>query len=509
MRIEYNPNRPDFSLDYGISRALKGIFNIETGVPVYNTLKEMGYVLSIEDVVKARPYIAAFVAKRQNCDDELIKQIISMQEDLHNGIGRNRRKASIGIHNLNAIKFPILYKTALPSHEFVPLYGEKKNLEKIISETEQGRKYGKLLGNALSYPILQDSNGETLSFPPVINSDKTKLDNDTNDLFIEVTGTQMDTVEDIITILASNLYEGGFNIYTVMVTNGIDESLYPNLDVRRLNVDCEYINRLLGLSLTLEDIRLCLERSRISVSNIYNTSLECLIPRYRTDISKQIDLVEEVVIGYGVDNLKPTYPKTNLIGNKNFSTKLFEKIRISLVGLGLLEIINYSLTDRKTQYKEMELKEPKQIASVQDTKSGEYEILRESLLPSSLQILAHNIHLSYPQNIFEIGKVFEWFGDIKERWHLSVVLADNLSNYTSIKMIAQSFFHNCFNKDISTITSNHSIYLDGRRASIFVDDIEIGHIGEVHPQVIDNFKIRVPISAFEIDLTKIIEITNR
>ncbi|MEM4297976.1 MAG: phenylalanine--tRNA ligase subunit beta, partial [Nitrososphaerota archaeon] len=109
IKVEYNPNRPDYSTDYGIARALNGLLGFELGCPELE-LKESGIEVFVdESVAKVRPYILCLVAKGLSLDDESIRQIITMQEDIHNGIGRRRRKVSIGIHNLDVIKPPIRY----------------------------------------------------------------------------------------------------------------------------------------------------------------------------------------------------------------------------------------------------------------------------------------------------------------------------------------------------------------------------------------------------------------
>src|SRR6187200_1888762 len=91
IRVEYNPNRPDFSSEYGIVRALRGLVGIETGIPKFamHKKKRMQYVANVDLTVKQiRPFILGMVAKKDaNLDDQSIRQLIAMQEDLHNGIG--------------------------------------------------------------------------------------------------------------------------------------------------------------------------------------------------------------------------------------------------------------------------------------------------------------------------------------------------------------------------------------------------------------------------------------
>src|SRR5919109_4299708 len=147
IRVEYNPNRPDFSSDYGIARALRGLLEIETGIPKFKISGKSGLAIRVEPAVRRiRPYIAAVVARNGKLDDETITQLIAMQEDLHNGIGRNRKKASIGIHNLDVIQFPLTYKTVNRAYSFMPLdESSEHSIDQILTESDIGNQYGHLL----------------------------------------------------------------------------------------------------------------------------------------------------------------------------------------------------------------------------------------------------------------------------------------------------------------------------------------------------------------------------
>ncbi|MGA7043840.1 MAG: hypothetical protein WBY71_09250, partial [Nitrososphaeraceae archaeon] len=208
LRIEYNPNRPDFGSDYGIVRALRGLLEIETGIPKFSYDKAgINYVINVDESTRSvRPFIAAIVAKNGKLDDETIKQLIGMQEDLHNGIGRRRVKASIGIHNLDAIKFPIVYKAVNEDFSFVPLNLMSSQTIKLILKTSiPGKEYGYILEKTRKYPILIDSQENVVSLPPIINGNATKVNACSRSLFVEVTGNNQKSVEDILAILAITL----------------------------------------------------------------------------------------------------------------------------------------------------------------------------------------------------------------------------------------------------------------------------------------------------------------
>ena len=159
-------------------RALKGLLGIEVGLPKFKLSTNNKYVIRVNKSVKQlRPYIVSFVASRkENLTNEDIKELIAMQEDLHNGVGRRRRKASIGIHNLDKIQFPLTYTTTEKNFSFVPLDRQNEyTMKQILDELDSGKEYGFILKDAERYPIIIDSNNIVLSFPPIVNSNTTRL----------------------------------------------------------------------------------------------------------------------------------------------------------------------------------------------------------------------------------------------------------------------------------------------------------------------------------------------
>jgi phenylalanyl-tRNA synthetase beta chain len=180
IRVEYNPNRPDLSSDYGVARGLRGLLDIEIGLPKFKLAGRSGLAVIIEDaaVRKVRPYLIALVAKNGTLDDETLKQLIAMQEDLHNGVGRKRRKASIGIHNLDVIQFPVTYKTVSGDFSFTPLDESSEfPIDQILKDLDIGKQYGHILSAFDRYPLIVDSVGTVLSLPPIINGQATKVRN--------------------------------------------------------------------------------------------------------------------------------------------------------------------------------------------------------------------------------------------------------------------------------------------------------------------------------------------
>jgi phenylalanyl-tRNA synthetase beta chain len=508
LRIEYNPNRPDFASDYGIVRALRGLLEIETGLPKFKLNKEVNkYSVNVDNSVRGnRPYIVALIAKNGTLGNGTIMQLEGMKDDLQNGIGRGRTKASIGIHNMDAIEFPVRYSTVNEDFSFVPLEQKSSQTIKSILKTSNiGKDYGHILEGVKRYPLVIDSKDNVLAFPPIINGNITKVNANNTNLFIEVTGNNRKTVEDILAILAITLYDAGFELQNVTINNFDGDTYTPKMDVSYIDVDASYVNVLLGLESEVNEIIRYLKKSRLDAKETKQKKIiECCIPRYRIDILNYVDIAEEVAIGYGIYNLKPTIPLTALVGQKDLTSTRINIIRNTMVGLQILEIVNFSLVSKKIQYELPGIDQPDNLASVRATKSSEHEVLRDMLLPSLLKSLSRNVHEEYPQKLFEIGKTFEWSKNINEYWSLGAVVAHNTADYTEVKSIMHTLLKLSFGKSVTTKVATHPIFINGRCANIIVDEESVGIIGEITPFAIDNFKVRVPVAAFELNISKLL-----
>ena len=506
IRVEYNPNRPDLSSDYGVVRALRGLLEIETGLPTLKIAGKSGLSVRVDNrVTKIRPHVMALVARNGTLDDETLKQLISMQEDLHNGVGRKRRKASIGIHNLDVIRFPVNYKTATGDYAFIPL-GESSEftIKKVLTNLDIGKQYGHLLSRFERYPIIVDSAGTVLSLPPIINGHATKVSERCHNLFVEVTATDQEVAADVLAILAVTLYDAGFEIRSVNIESGNKKIETPQTKSKVISADVSYINNILGLTLDAEQMITCLKKSRLD-ARVSRTKILSTIPRYRIDITDPIDISEEVAIGYGVYNLEPKFPNSPTAGKREYLSIYFNAIRETMIGLGMIETLNFSLTSKEVQYDSFGISGSNML-SVESSKSIEHEILRDSIIPLLLQSLSNNIHEQYPQRLFEIGKTFHRStAIIEEKWSVGAVVAHADSGYTEIKSSLQALLRSCFGKEVTTKPSTHRMFMEGRCGEVIFDGRSVGVLGEITPVALENFKLRIPVSSFEIDLLAIIK----
>lgn len=497
VRVEYSPNRPDFGTDFGIARALRGLLGKEVGLPSFPT-SPSGVSMTVDRRLSSvRPYIACAIVTGLGLDDEDVRQIISLQEDLHNGLGRRRRVVAIGLHDMDAVKPPFSYKAVGPTFSFVPLGGEKPlTIGSILAETDEGRLYGPALGSKDLFPVITDSRGVVLSFPPIINGDATRVTAKTKKMFIDVTSTDDRAGDNVLAIIATTLSEAGGKVRTVSVRYPGRVKVTPDLAPSRLRLDSSLIRETLGMDLTAAEITEALRRSRLGLKG-----REVLAPRYRLDLMHPVDLAEEVALGYGFDRIIPAYPASRQPGSFNPFEQYLDSISTVMAGMGMIELMTYELTDTSSLYSSFQRPEDDKIR-VKDPKSLDHSTLRDALVPTMMSALHSNIRSDYPQRVFEIGRVYSRKnGTVSESMHLGCLIAHSQSAFTEAKMYLEALCVTIGGVQASARTGEHWAFSPGRCAAMEVGASLLGYVGEVRPEAISAFGLGVPVSGFELDLT--------
>lgn len=504
VKVEFNPNRIDFCSYAGVARAFKGLRSWKTGLPKYN-VKDGKTVLKIDSAVsEVRPFMLAAVVRDLELDEEDVVDLMEMQEDLHWGIGRDRKKASIGVHNLDVVKPPFIYTAVKPnSVKFVPLdKTEEMSLKEILEKHEKGVAYKHLIDWAPKYPLLIDKEGKVLSMPPIINGELTRIDEKTENLFLDVTGTDYAAVEKSLNVLSTALADMGGTIEKVKVKYADRTVLSPDLSPQKMKLRTNYTNELLGLRLSEPKIVECLKKCRLGAKKAGN-GIEVAIPAYRIDILHEVDLVEEVAIGYGYYKLKPTFPSSVTIGEQHPANKTANMARQIMTGLGFTEVMNFTITNEMLHYEKMRRKAEKSVRLANPV-STEYTIMRQDLLPNLMKNLADNKHESFPQKLFEVSDVVQLNNMLEtrceRRLHLAAVSSHATANFTEIKSATEALMANMGLKRWKIKAAKHPSFLDGRAAMISIKNKQIGIVGEVHPEILNNFELENPVAAFEVDL---------
>ena len=410
IKIEYDPNRPDFSSPEGIARALQGYYEVKLGVPKFD-IKQSKVVINVDPSVKqVRPYIVCGVVRNIDLDEEEVATLMNIQEHLHWAVGRDRKKVAIGVHDLDKVKPPYKYTAVKPdSVSFTPLHGDgyPMNLEEILLLHEKGIEYAKILDGKDVYPIIFDANNEVLSFPPIINGVLTTVTEETKNLFLDLTGTDFNAVNLALNILSTTLSDMGATIESVKVIyEGEKEITTPNLDSIKWEVEIDYINSYLGLKLTPSEMIKCLQKVRLDAEESKKKGyLDVYIPAFRGDVMHTVDLTEEVAIGYGYFNIPKTI-REGCIGEYHPIQTFSDKVRRIMIGAGYLEVLNFILTSSEKQYTKMkQIFDESKLVQIANPISKEYNTTRTSILPNLMDTLRYNRSEEKPIRIFEVGDI--------------------------------------------------------------------------------------------------------
>ncbi len=521
VRMELLAVRPDLFDPGGLGRALRGVLEIETGLPSY-PLGESGVSVRVDDAVRRpsslRPHIACAVLEGVRLDDDRIKILMKMQENLHWALGRDRRHASIGVYDLDALAsagpLQLEYTAETPDYRFVPLGAEgtgpehERSLAEILGTHPKGIAYAHLLKGFDRYPILRVSGGRVLSMPPVINSEETKVHLGSTRLFVDVTGTGRRIVQRALNILVTSMVEldpqiriGSVEIPGATDAPGGGPLRTPDLAPQQTVCDVGETSRLLGIELPQEELAGLLRRMRHAVEIEAPGRLRVLVPPYRNDILHQRDLMEDAAIAHGYSRIPPTLVPTMTVGKPRDLEVLTDRCRDVLIGLGLIETMGLVLTCAGQSDRLLDRPDHPDTVELENPISSEQTHLRTSLIPGLLATFGRNRSNPLPQGIFEVGDVS--FVDpgaetgALERRHLALGWISPKAGFAEIRALAQAVVRE-FGWDLVLDPAQPGFFIDGRGAMLRAPGGNgAGVLGEVHPRVLEKLGLQNPVVVFE------------
>ncbi|MFC6906289.1 phenylalanine--tRNA ligase subunit beta [Halalkalicoccus tibetensis] len=520
LQFEFAPDRLDRLSVEGVARSLRYHYGEERGTYVPPT-NDPDWTIEIDDVPEERPYVTGAVIRGVDLDEAGLDSLIQLQEKLHATMGRKRAKGAIGIHDLTMLKGKSLSEEAGPSirytgvepdePRFVPLDSDRElTPAEVLEDHATGREYADLVEDYDRYPAIYDELG-LFSFPPVINGRRTEVSTDSRELFVELTGTDQWTIDRMCAIVCYALSARGATIEEVEVEHPDGTLLRPDFEVREKRVSHDRIERMLGMEFDPETLIDCFERSGLSATQVLGeeTAYDVEIPPYRVDVLHPVDLIDDVGRAYGFDGLIPSYPDVSTVGGRHERTRLEDATRNVLVGLGFEDTLNFHLTNEAENAERMGIEPGEGVlgagepATIREPYSEDYTIVRTWALPSLLMVLENNTHRSYPQDLAEVGFAAELDDStetgVAERRTVAGVLARTDASYEDTKGRLQALARS-FDVELETPPTEHPSFIDGRAASVVLDGEEAGIVGEIHPAVLVEHDLELPVAAFEFRL---------
>lgn len=526
LEIEIFPDRPDLLSGETLARAIRPFLHGTQSEPALDLVKG-ALTMSVEpELEHIRPVIMGAVVRGLDIGgdsedkDAFIKGLMEHQEKLHFALGRGRRRASIGVHDLSTLSPPFSVKAVSGDACFVPLGMEHEmTLHEILSSHPKGIDFAHLLEGMDTFPIITDRQGKILSFPPIINGNHTTVTHSTQDFFIEVTGWDRRACESSLMLVALQLAERGGTIESVEVTgcDGTTEHL-PKAEPIEHQVTQRLLDGLLGRALTDEEIAIGINRmggrflGRKNATNCTanpanrmadvvegDVVLTFAMPRWRFDILHPIDLVEDVAIGHGYEDLGNDVPRAPLTAIPRDDSHMRRRIRESLQGLGLMQIQSLTLSNDVDQFEAMRWPEMGEVTRITNPITIEHTLLRQYLLPGLFRLMASNRHHDLPQAVYELGTVVRNHanGD-----RFAFLVAEQGGGFAAVRGRIQALMRDLGEADytIEPLSGTMGPWLAGRSAKVIIKGEHVGCFGEMDPSVSAHYELRVPLSGAEFDI---------
>ncbi len=517
VRVELqDTNRPDLWCVEGMARQIRSVLN--KGLVPYPFFGHKGRAKRRIQVAKGmeavRPYVAACISLGYAMTQEGLDQFIQTQEKLADAFGRKRETVSIGLYRFFSIAFPVTYGLVKQDEiRFTPLgFEEKMTPQEILTVHPKGLEYGSILAGCERLPLLWDSDGQVLSFPPIINSRELgEVQLGDTDLLVEVTGTDLNMVVLALNIFASNLADRGATIEAVDIAYPYETefgtTVKTPLDMnqsQRISLDA--IEKALGMPFGSESIQEALTSYGYQVKTT-RQSVSVKLPPFRNDLMHVMDVAEDVAITRGYDSFSPIMPQTFTVGSLSEEEQTSDRIRDLLIGFGFQEIFSNIMASHQELVERMRIADTKhaRLVEVDNVMSQTYACLRPSILPCLLRVEALSPRAFYPHLLFEVGEIaqLDLEADLGSRTTLSIaaISANPGANFSEIhSYLDLLMYYMVWPYELKPAT--HPSFLEGRVGQIHCHGHVVGYIGEFHPEVLEAWQIDMPTSGFEFEIRK-------
>ena len=553
-KIDIPANRYDMLCMEGIARALN-VFRGRVSAPVYTLGEYRGVrIVVAKETSLVRPFVVAAVLRGLKFDESRYNSFIDLQDKLHQNLCRHRTLVAIGTHDLGKVVGPEFTYEALPPEEirFVPLKQDReftaRDLLAYYAEHDlKLRKYVPIIQDSLVYPVILDAARTVLSLPPVINGSRSAISLDTRDVLIECTATDLTKAKVVLNTMCamySEYCEVPFEIEPVEVVDALGgRAMYPDVAPKEFEVDMGYVNTCTGLEIGAGLAATLLKKMQLeadAVGDGANGVLKVRAPITRSDVLHACDVMEDVAIAYGYDNLVIQPPELATIGKEQPLSQLCELLRVDCATSGFTEVLTWALTSRKENFGDLRVEDPgvavadavavggadaasRGAVSIGNPATAEFEVCRTTLLPSLLKTLAANKNAPLPVKLFEVSDVIllDAASDVGARneRRLIAVNCDKSAGFEVVHGLLNRVMqvlgipHETMSADTpknreriakgfsySWKADDSPTYFEGRHASVYAMGKRIGEVGVVHPEVLSNFGVDFPVAALEITI---------
>ncbi len=425
-KIDIPANRTDLLCLEGLALSLN-IFNWNRkSVPEFkrtNPLDNSCVRMVVKpSTLEIRPYLVCAVLCGVSFTKQRYQSFIKLQDKLHHNICRRRRLVAIGTHDLSTLNGPFTYEARDPEEiDFVPLTPSDrgswtaKDLVEFYDNDPAGKHlkpYTEIISHAPRWPVITDSDGIVLSLPPIINGHHSRITLSTRDVLIECTATDLtkaNIVLDTLVCMFSQYCEHPFTVEPVDVyyeADGTTNST-PVLFSHALDVSVNEICSMLGIEISAADIiHLCNLMQLTAELKEDEGWLQVTVPPTRSDVLHACDVIEDIGIAFGYNNIPLRQPSAHTEGKPLQINHFSDLLREEVARAGYTELLTHGLCSWSDNYDYLRRKRAPAV-SLSNPANIEYEIVRTSLLPGVLKTLQYNrfIPLKDGIRLFEVSDV--------------------------------------------------------------------------------------------------------
>ncbi len=523
LDIELTSNRPDCLSVLGIAREISAALNVPLNTvnpavePNLDEIPEVE-ILDIEDcprysarilrdikVTESPPWIKR---KLELCGIRAINNIVDATNYVLLELGHPTHAFDLNL--LNGEK--VIVRKAFGKETITALDGAKYELTNemlIIADEKKPVAIAGVMGGEYSGVVENTKNVflESAYFNPIsIRKTSKKLGLKTESSYRFERGTDWG----ITTKAIERLTEIIMLTTSPKISKIRDE--YKNIFRERIiKITPSYISEKIGVSFSLKEIEQFLKRLHLPVVSKEKDFIEVKIPSFRADLSRQIDIVEELSRIYGYNKIpqnpfKPPVDVKNLI----FKKDVYWLLREALLDHGFTETFNYSFLS-KDDVNLFKLDEG-ELIKLQNPLSNDISILRPYLIINLLKTLNYNVKNAYKDNIqlFEYGKTFRKIeGNLEEKKaYCGVFYGKNYSYYDASGML-ETLLEKVAKRTIEYERFALPFLHPLNSALIKFDNIEIGFTGELHPDIREYLELKYPVYLFEFNVQPLAAYTEK
>ncbi|MCT4619636.1 MAG: phenylalanine--tRNA ligase subunit beta [Marinisporobacter sp.] len=531
IEFEITPNRPDCLSMLGMAREASATFNVPLKELKINAAEEVDTIehyaaVEIEDETLCNRCVARVIKdveikpSPQWMQNRLMKagmRPINNIVDITNYVMLELGQP-LHAYDLSTLEGnKIVIKRAKDGETFITLDEAERKLDSSMLMIEDGKKYVGIAGvmGGLNSEITESTKTILLEAAN-FSADSVRATSKKLGLRTEASARFEKGIDPNTSIIAANrVCELVEELKIGKVVKGVID-IYPNKrEASIIEVRPKRMNDLLGTNLSHEEMISILERLGMKV-DVKEEKFLVTVPTFRLDITQEIDFVEEIARIYGFNNLGMTLPKGNTQGAMTNGQIIEGLAKNALNAAGLNEITTYSFVSPRT-FDLLCIKEEsfmRRVVKLINPLGEETSVMRTTLMGNMLEVLARNYNRNVEEaKAFELGNTFipksiPVESLPIEKKVLTLGMYGKEIDFYSLKGTIERLFERLGIKGYEyTPEKNHSSFHPGRCASITYGNHTLGVMGEIHPDVMENYNIDTRVYVAEIDFNIIYQIT--